>query len=209
MSSFAKQTPTDANSDVEDNTLLPSSINVRRIYLSPEAAKSDAFREQERKRARKRRNADMECQLFSDQRDESLNDPAPLDASSSSSSNATSTSILSVKSDTLVTRAYLRRVVEKNTQFHKLEIDALRYENEILKATVRQYRTKARKIRRLANAAITRDDHLMEAGNANLEQQPPKILKGEIKSDSEDGWHRNHVRYRYVDHSDSEECSGL
>ena len=197
MSSFAKQTPTDANSDVEDNTLLPSLINVRRTYFTPEAAKSDAFREQERKRARKRRNADMECQLFSDQRDESLNDPAPLDASSSSSS---------VKSDTLVTRAYLRRVVEKNTQFHKVEIDALRYENEILKATVRQYRIKARKVRRLANAAITRDDHLMEAGNANLEQQPPKILKGEIKSDSEDGWHRNHVRYRYVEHSDSEEC---
>ena len=95
-----------------------------------------------------------------------------------------------------MSRAYLRRCVKKNDEMHRKEIGELRYENQILKATVRHYQYKARKVRRLANAAIERDDYLLEAGNANLDQEPPVILKGEIKSDHEDDAPCNEVKYK-------------
>ena len=137
--------------------------------------------------------------------DESLVDPADLDASSSpnasSLSNNSCRSVDPLDSETLVTRAYLRRAIKKNTEYHEKEIAVLRYENEILKANLRQYRRKSRKVRRIVNAAISRDDYLLENGNANLEQQPPVVLKGEIKSDTEDYYHRNNVYYGYGDES--------
>ena len=73
MLSFAKQTPIDVHSDVDDNTVVPVTKNVPRTFFSTEAAKSDAFREQETRK----RKPQFACQPFDGQRDESLNDPAP------------------------------------------------------------------------------------------------------------------------------------
>ena len=48
------------------------------------------------------------------------------------------------------------------------------------------------------------NDYLMERGNVNLEQQPPVILKGKIKSNDEDDVRRNEVKYQYGDQSESD-----
>ena len=50
------------------------------------------------------------------------------------------------------------------------EIQLLQYENDVLKAQVRQYRTKCRKMKRLAFTAIDPDDHLHETANVNMER---------------------------------------
>ena len=71
----------------------------------------------------------------------------------------------------------------------------LRYENELLKAIIRQYRTKVRKIQRISVAAVERDDTMLERVNSVLERGC--ITKnGEIKSDVEDDDARNQVVYR-------------
>lgn len=156
----------------------------------------------------KKRKSSCRNHIASGMLDESLVDPAPLDGSSSSSSYFSRKNSCrganAFDPEKHVTRAYLARVVKKNTEYHEKEISVLRYENEILKANLRQYRLKARKVRRIVNATIDRDDMLMEAGNANLEQQPPIVLEGEIKSDREDNFVRNAVRYSYGNHSESD-----
>ena len=131
-------------------------------------------------------------QVFYDgSRDPSLNEPASLDTATSNDSSTYSAELLIP--DTHVTLTYLKRCVKNNDEYHCKVIAELRYENEVLKATVRQYMCKVKKIKRLALAAIDRDEDLFEGVNANLERG--KILKGEIKSDNEDDAQCNQVKY--------------
>ena len=67
----------------------------------------------------------------------------------------------------------------------------MRYENDALKAQVRQYRTKARKIKCLAFAAIDRDDNLHKTANVSIERGMRPSSK--TKSDGEDNKNQNKV----------------
>ena len=87
-----------------------------------------------------------------------------------------------------------QRFLIRNDAFRK-ELCELRYENESLKAIIRQYRSKVRKIQRLSVAAVDRDDTMFERANSALEQG--RITENrEIKSDAEDDDKRNTVVYR-------------
>ena len=87
-----------------------------------------------------------------------------------------------------------QRFLVRHDAFRK-ELCELRYENESLKAIIRQYRSKVRKIQRLSVAAVDRDDTMFERANSALEQG--RITENrEIKSDAEDDDKRNTVVYR-------------
>ena len=68
------------------------------------------------------------------------------------------------------------------------------YENQVMKAQLRQYQTKQRKIQRLCCAAIYRDDYLSEVAVAGIERGD---VTGniEVKSDPEDDDRENSVSY--------------
>ena len=83
----------------------------------------------------------------------------------------------------MMTKGYLLRRQAKDQEFME-EIRTLRYQNDVLKAQVRQYRTKARKIKRIAFAAIDRDDNLHETANMNIERG--RLPNSSTKSDEED-----------------------
>ena len=68
------------------------------------------------------------------------------------------------------------------------------YQIDVLKAQVRQYRTKCLKFQRLSKAALYRDDELWDVANSNIERG--RIPNGDVKSDSEDDNVRNTVRYQ-------------
>ena len=68
------------------------------------------------------------------------------------------------------------------------------YQIDVLKAQVRQCRTKCLKFQRLSKAALYRDDELWDVANSNIERG--KIPNGDVKSDSEDENIRNTVRYQ-------------
>ena len=75
------------------------------------------------------------------------------------------------------------------------------YQIDVLKAQVRQYRAKCLKFHRLSKAAIHRDDELWDVANKNIERE--RIPNGDVKSDSEDDYVRNTVRYQVnVDNDD-------
>ena len=88
---------------------------------------------------------------------------------------------------------YMNRMKRKYDGYTN-EILHLRFENQALKAQCRQYRTKVRKIQRLAHAAINKDDDIHEGANACLESGELPMV-GEIKSDDEDDDPRNAVVY--------------
>ena len=88
---------------------------------------------------------------------------------------------------------YMSRMKRRYDRY-KNQILQLRFENEALKAQTRQYRTKVRKIQRLAHAAIDRDDDIHEGANACFEDGEIPMA-GEMKSDDEDDDPRNTVVY--------------
>ena len=88
---------------------------------------------------------------------------------------------------------YMNRMKRRYDKYTD-EILNLRFQNETLKAQCRQYRTKVRKIQRLAHAAINKDDDINEGANACLERGELP-MGGEIKSDNEDDDPRNTVVY--------------
>ena len=96
---------------------------------------------------------------------------------------------------------YIRRRQAKD-QVYNEEIRLLNYENNVLKAQVRQYRTKIRKMKRLAFAAIDRDDYLHETANENIERG--RWPSSTTKSDDEDDEKQNKVKYRNSKACDSE-----
>ena len=102
-----------------------------------------------------------------------------------------------------------RRVVQKinkkdSTKYaaYARNVKELEYENEVLKAKCRQYRTKIKKIERLCQASKNRNEFLGKRGGSNLESGI--IITGEIKSDEEDEDHCNKVKY-YCNAQDSDE----
>ena len=94
----------------------------------------------------------------------------------------------------VMTKRFLRDTKNRNDAFMK-EILELRYENESLKAQIRQYRNKVRKIQRISVAAVEREDTMFERANSALERGCI-TMNGEIKSDAEDDDARNQVVYR-------------
>ena len=101
----------------------------------------------------------------------------------------------------VLSKDYVRRRQAKD-QVYDEEIRLLNYENNVLKAQVRQYRTKIRKMKRLAFAAIDRDDYLHETANENIERgRWPSCT---TKSDDEDDEKQNKVKYRNSKACDSE-----
>ena len=89
---------------------------------------------------------------------------------------------------------FLRDTENCNDAYMK-EIFELRYENESLKAQIRQYRNKVRNIQRISVAAVEREDTMFERANSALERGCI-TMNGEIKSDVEDDDARNQVVYR-------------
>ena len=72
----------------------------------------------------------------------------------------------------------------------------MKFELTTFQAIVRQYRCKAKNIRKLAMASIQRQDMLFEYADAKLESgNVPK----EVKSDNEDKKECNNVDYSYID----------
>ena len=132
------------------------------ICTCPEAARVDAFKEQENRNydagqllSSSQRNTalnkpDLQALstsknkekrtylagrfFYNGWRDKCLDEPVSLDASTSNNSSAVSTELL--VPDTFVTRKYLRRCVKRNDDLHCKEINELRYEKEALKATI-------------------------------------------------------------------------
>ena len=68
------------------------------------------------------------------------------------------------------------------------------YQIDVLKAQVRQYRTKCLKFRRLYKAALNRDDKLWDVANDSI--VTGMIPNGDVKSDSEDDNIQNTVEYK-------------
>ena len=101
----------------------------------------------------------------------------------------------------VMTKGYLVRMQVRD-QVVCNEIQLLQYESDVLKAQVRQYRTKCRKMKRLAFAAIDRDDHLHETANVNMERG--HLPRGPTKSDDEDDEKQNKVKYSNSKACDSE-----
>ena len=93
----------------------------------------------------------------------------------------------------------LRREVKRYQQkeaWYKRELTKAKFELTTFQAIVRQYRSKAKNIRKLAMASIQREDMLFEYADAKIESgKAPK----EVKSDSEDDKNCNKVDYSYID----------
>ena len=70
-------------------------------------------------------------------------------------------------------------------------------EIKYLKAIVRSYRAKAKKVRTLAMAGITREDVMFEDLNDKVGRGKVKDLP--VTSDTEDEAECNKVRYSYID----------
>lgn len=68
------------------------------------------------------------------------------------------------------------------------------YQIDVLKASVRQYRTKCLKFQRLYKAALNRDDKLWDTANDSV--VTGHIPDGEVKSDTEDDNVKNTVEYK-------------
>ena len=77
---------------------------------------------------------------------------------------------------------------------HWTELLNLRYENECLRAQVRQYRRKARKIARLAHAAVEREDYINETANTAIKNGSHATARP-MDSDDEDEMSCNKVLY--------------
>ena len=98
-----------------------------------------------------------------------------------------------------------RRALEKLRTKHKAELkekDKVIKEHEytikILQATCRQYNTKVKKIRRLAEAAVNREECIFEYSNAKVEEAAMRGDESDINvlaSDPEDYLEQNRVKY--------------
>ena len=92
-------------------------------------------------------------------------------------------------------RRQLKRYQQKEV-WYKRELCKMKFELTTFQAIVRQYRCKAKNIRKLAMASIQRQDMLFEYADAKLESgKAPK----EVKSDNEDDKECNKVDYSYID----------
>ena len=89
-----------------------------------------------------------------------------------------------------------KRYTLKIDQIEK-QIEAYEYHINMLNATVRQYCTKAKKMRLLALAVTQCDDIMFERDHTNLESGSSLMPK--VTSDSEDGEPQNKVDYSYID----------
>ena len=77
---------------------------------------------------------------------------------------------------------------------HWTELLNLRYENECLRAQVRQYRRKTQKTERLTHAAVERDDYIHDTANTAMENGSHATARP-IDSDDEDKKPCNAVVY--------------
>ena len=95
-----------------------------------------------------------------------------------------------------ISRRYLRRI-RKREEALKSEILQLQHECACHAAVCRQYRTKFKKVRSLAMAAIAREDNIIEDSNEAYEYGGISGEKAE--SDNEDTKIENKVSYTYID----------
>ena len=97
---------------------------------------------------------------------------------------------------TLNTSELYRKYIENKVAYER-ELGEKEHEIHYLKAIIRQYRTKFKKVRTLIMAGIGKEDMLLESGNADYECG--KLTSTLVDSDHEDSKDINKVDYSYID----------
>lgn len=95
-----------------------------------------------------------------------------------------------------ISRCYLRKFKKREEEL-KVQILQLEHESACHAAIARQYRTKVKKMRTMAMAAITNEDNIIEKANDEFENGT--VNAGPVDSDPEDKKITNTVAYSYVD----------
>ena len=90
----------------------------------------------------------------------------------------------------------LKKELSKKEATHK-QLHMLEFKILHLKAIIWSYRTKAKKMRSLAMAGITREDVILEDANGKFERG--KLEEDCVSSDDEDNDRNNQVQYSYID----------
>ena len=95
-----------------------------------------------------------------------------------------------------ISRRYLRRHRKREEELQS-EILRWKHEAQCHAAVARQYRSKMKKMRTLAMAAIDRDDNIIELANADYERET--VSDELVLSDEEDKKPTNQIHYSYID----------